>query len=373
MGSYLKESLPLVNGEETSDMSRKVMVAMSGGVDSAVAALLIKNTGYDTAGITMKVWDNGKAFDDSNNTVPDVNCIDAKAIADTLDIPHYTVQYGESFRKCVIDRFLSDYRNGLTPNPCVECNKHIKFGKLYDSANDLGYDTLATGHYAQIVRDGDSYLLKKAADSNKDQSYFLWGIKKELLPHLLFPLGGFTKPEIREMAESNGFSNAHRSDSQDICFITDGDYVSFIKAQDNTKYSCGSFIDVQGKTIGQHSGIINYTIGQRKGLGVVFGVPMFVSNKNAADNTVTLCTNEQLYRDTLTARAINLLVDCDFDHSVRLQAKIRYRHTSATATITRIDDDRLSVKFDIPQRAIAPGQSLVLYDGDTVIGGGIIE
>ena len=167
---------------------------MSGGVDSAVAALLIKNAGYDTGGITMKVWDNGTALGDSDDTVPDVNCTDAKAIADTLDIPHYTVQYGESFRKCVIDRFLSDYRRGLTPNPCVECNKHIKFGKLYDSAISLGYDTLATGHYANIEKCGDNYYLKKAKDSSKDQSYFLWGIKKELLPHILFPLGGFTKP-----------------------------------------------------------------------------------------------------------------------------------------------------------------------------------
>ncbi len=353
--------------------TKKVLVAMSGGVDSAVAALLIKNAGYDTGGITMKVWDNENIFGDGAVTEPDANCVEAKAIADALGIPHYSVQYGESFRKCVIEGFLNDYRNGLTPNPCVECNKSIKFGKLYDSANSLGYDMLATGHYAQISRDGDRYLLKKATDTNKDQSYFLWSIKKELLPHILFPLGGFTKPEIRAIAEKNGFSNAHRSDSQDICFIPDGEYIPFIKRHSSCEYPCGNFIDVDGRVIGQHSGIINYTIGQRKGLGVAFGVPMFVGNKNANDNTVTLCTDEQLYRDTLIASSVNLLVDCDLTTPTRLQTKIRYRHTPATATVTRTDEDKLTVKFDVPQRAIAPGQSLVLYDGDTVIGGGIIE
>lgn len=355
-------------------MNRKVLVAMSGGVDSAVAALLLKENGYDLGSITMIVWSDNKTINDDPTPTPDQNCLDARCVADALRIPHHTVALGDSFRTNVINKFLDDYKNGLTPNPCVECNKHIKFGKLIECTDFLGYDMLATGHYAKISKDTNGiYFLKKANDEKKDQSYFLWSIKKELLSKILFPLGEYTKPEIREIAAQNGFSNAHRSDSQDICFISDGDYAAFIKNQCACRFSEGSFVDIEGNVIGQHSGIINYTIGQRKGLGVAFGKPMFVGRKNVSDNTVMLCTDEQLYSNTLTANSINLLVDDPLDKPVRLQAKIRYRHTPATATVTRTDENKLSVKFDLPQRAIAPGQSLVLYDGDTVIGGGIIE
>lgn len=354
-------------------MAKKVLVAMSGGVDSAVAALLIKNQGYDIGGITMKVWSDTEKIHDDGNQTPDTNCTDAKAIADLLGFPHHIVSYGDTFRQCVVERFLDDYVNGLTPNPCVECNKHIKFGMLYDSAVKLGYDMLATGHYAKIQKDAcGNYLLKKASDNNKDQSYFLWAIDKDILPHILFPLGEYSKPQIREIAAQNGFSNAHRSDSQDICFIKDGEYAEFIKTHLLRDFPTGNFTDVDGNVIGKHSGIINYTIGQRKGLGVAFGKPMFVGNKDVATNTVMLCTDEQLYKDTLTATNINILVDESFERPVRLQAKIRYRHTPATATVMKTEENTLTVKFDIPQRAIAPGQSLVLYDGDTVVGGGII-
>lgn len=347
---------------------------MSGGVDSAVAALLIKNSFATVGGITMIVWSDTEAVTDDNTPVPDTNCIDARLIADALEIPHFCVSLGTSFKNCVINNFLDSYKNGLTPNPCVECNKHIKFGKLFESANLLGYNHLATGHYAKIEHSSDGkYYLKKAADASKDQSYFLWSIKKELLPKILFPLGEYTKSEIRRIAEENNFSNAHRSDSQDICFIKDGDYTSFIKHMCNNNYPCGDFVDTQGNIIGKHSGIINYTIGQRKGLGVAFGVPMFVGNKDSKNNTITLCTDRQLYSDSLSANSINILVDESFESPVRLQAKIRYRHTPATATVVKTDENTLSVKFDLPQRAIAPGQSLVLYDGDTVVGGGIIQ
>ncbi len=268
---------------------------------------------------------------------------------------------------------MNDYINGLTPNPCVECNKKIKFGKLYDSAMALGYDMLATGHYARIERCGDSFELRRAADQNKDQSYFLWAIDRQRLPRLLFPLGGFTKPEIRELAEQNGYESAHRSDSQDICFIENGEYAEFIKEQTGKSFPEGDFTDIGGNKIGRHSGIINYTVGQRKGLGVAFGVPMFVGAKNAQSNSVMLCTDAELYSDALTASSVNLLVNTTLDTPTRVQAKIRYRHAPAAATAYISDDGKLNVKFDLPQRAICQGQSVVLYDGDTVIGGGIIQ
>ena len=355
-------------------MSNKILVAMSGGVDSAVAALIMRERGYEIGGITMTVWSEDAELDDGEVRTPDQNCIDARDVANTLSIPHYTVSLGKTFKERVIERFISDYKNGYTPNPCVECNKHVKFGKLFDSVKELGYDGIATGHYARIVKeDNGGFLLKRAVDTKKDQSYFLWSIRKDLLPHIHFPLGELTKPEVRELAQKNGFSNAHRSDSQDICFIADGDYAAFIKKHSDCKFTVGDFTDVDGNVIGKHSGLINYTIGQRKGLGVAFGKPMFVGGKDIRNNTVMLCTDEQLYSTVLTATDVNILTDETFSSPARLMAKIRYRHEPAIATVSKLDDGKLRVEFDLPQRAIAPGQSVVLYDGDTVVGGGIIE
>ena len=352
----------------------KVLIGMSGGVDSAVAALLLKESGYEVGGITLKLWSPCEAVKDESVTAPDENISEAKKIADLLSIPHYSTAMGESFKNSVIKRFIDDYVNGKTPNPCVECNKSIKFGLLFEKARELGYPLLATGHYARIEKnEKGEYLLKKALDASKDQSYFLWSIDKSLLGNILFPLGSYTKPEIREIAAAHGFSNAHRSDSQDICFIPDGDYVSFINANVNKSFPKGNFVDTEGNILGQHEGIINYTIGQRKGLGIAMGYPIFVGEKNAASNTVTLCSDRELYKTELFASEVNLLVDGDIPKNTRLHAKIRYRHTPAPATVNMTEDSRLHVIFDEPQRAICSGQSLVLYDGDTVVGGGIIE
>ncbi len=322
----------------------------------------------------MKLWSDTEVLDDEADPHPDQNCLDAMAVADQLNIPHHRTSLGMRFRSSVVDPFVEDYIAGRTPNPCVECNRHIKFGQLLRIAREKGFDRLATGHYARLEQTASgTFLLKKAEDPRKDQSYFLWGIPKDDLSKILFPLGKFSKEEIRDIAARQELRCAHRSDSQDICFIPDGDYVSFIQKQTDRSFPVGSFIGTDGKVLGQHGGLIRYTVGQRKGLGIALGQPMFVCQKNCADNTVTLCSDRELYTNTLTASKLNLLVDAPFAMPQRLEAKIRYRHTPATATVTQIDESRISLLFDEPQRAIAPGQSVVLYDGDTVIGGAIID
>ena len=351
----------------------KLLMAMSGGVDSAVASLLLNND-YELTGITMRLWDNCRPVPECLEASPDQNAIDAKKIADALGFPHITVALGESFKKNVVDKFISEYKNGNTPNPCVDCNRTIKFGKLFDIADSLDIPYLATGHYAIITKEPNgNYSLRKSKDLNKDQSYFLWSIKKERLSSIILPLGEYSKEQIRALASENKLASAHHSDSQDICFIPDGDYADFLKKYGCADFKEGNFIDTKGNVIGKHSGIEKYTIGQRKGLGVAFGTPMFVGKKCALDNTVTLCSDSELYTATLTAPSVNLLTSIELDSPVRLEAKVRYRHTPAIATVEKTDIDKIKVTFDEPQRAISPGQSVVLYDGDLLVGGGIIE
>ena len=277
----------------------------------------------------------------------------------------------EEFKKEIIQEFISSYENGLTPNPCVICNRVFKFGYLYDKAKELGCDYIVTGHYAKIVEQNGEFSLRKSQNTAKDQSYFLYSVKSDMLPKIIFPLEDYSKDEIRKIAADLGFSTATKKDSQDICFIPNGDYAAVIESLTGKDYKKGDFIDLNGKKLGTHSGIIRYTIGQRKGLGIALGKPMFVGKKDAAANTVTLCDDNELYSDSLVAKEFNWLKKPD-STEFTCKARIRYRHIEQPATVT-IEGDKVYIKFNEPQRAITPGQSVVLYDDDMVLGGGIIE
>ena len=352
----------------------KVLVAMSGGVDSAVCAYLIKQN-HEALGVTMKLHDESdNLIYGENSCCSNRDIADAKSVCDIIGIPHEVHDFGAQFKECVITDFINCYKCGSTPNPCVVCNRNIKFEGLLKTALERGYDAVATGHYARIEKaENGRYLLKKAIDESKDQSYVLYSLTQHQLAHTLFPLGEMTKAYARDLAESIGFVNARKHDSQDICFVPDGDYVSFIERTTGEHFDKGNFVDLEGKILGTHEGIIKYTIGQRKGLGIAFGKPTYVISKDFDTNTVVLGSNDDLFNTTLTARNINL-ISCDSIPSpIKVRAKIRYNQKEQPATVWQIDDDRIKVVFDEPQRAITRGQSVVLYHGDIVVGGGIIE
>lgn len=336
----------------------RALIALSGGVDSSVAAYLMKQAGYDCVGASLRLLDSA-------------DTADAKAVAKALDIPFYAFDMREEFKKEIIDKFISSYENGLTPNPCVICNRVFKFGYLYDKAKELGCEYIVTGHYAKIVEQNGEFSLRKSQNTAKDQSYFLYSVKSDMLPKIIFPLEDYSKDEIRKIAADLGFSTATKKDSQDICFIPNGDYAAVIESLTGKDYKKGDFIDLNGKKLGTHSGIIRYTIGQRKGLGIALGKPMFVGKKDAAVNTVTLCDDNELYSDSLVAKEFNWLKKPD-SAEFTCKARIRYRHIKQPATVT-LEGDKVYIKFNEPQRAITPGQSVVLYDDDMVLGGGIIE
>ena len=356
-------------------MNHKALIAMSGGVDSSVAAYLMRKQGYECIGATMKLYHNEDICipkDHSCCSLDDVE--DARAVAASMDIPYYVFNFSERFKEEVMDKFVHCYECGITPNPCIDCNRYLKFEYLYNRAKELGYDYVVTGHYAQIKYDAsiDRYLLSKAVDASKDQSYVLYSLTQEQLAHTQFPLGCMPKSKTREIAEQQGFINAKKHDSQDICFVQNGNYAEFIEDYTKKTYPEGNFVDVHGNILGRHKGIIRYTIGQRKGLGLSLKEPMYVMEINTTDNTVVLGRDADLFTDTLIANDINLISVPRIDGEMRVKAKVRYRHTEQPATVTQIDDDTIKVVFDEPQRAITKGQAVVLYDGDIVVGGGTI-
>lgn len=353
-------------------MSNRAIIAMSGGVDSSVAAFLMKNRGFDCIGATMKLYDNEDINISSEKTCCTTDDIeDARSVARRLSMPYYVFNFRDEFKEKVIDKFISTYENGGTPNPCIDCNRYLKFKKLFERMKELGFDYVVTGHYAQVEEENGWFYLKKGKDAGKDQSYVLYSLTQQQLAHIIFPLGSFTKSEIRAIAQEQDFINARKKDSQDICFVPDGDYAKFIESYLGKTYPNGNFIDINGNIIGEHQGIIRYTNGQRKGLGVAFGRPMYVADKNINDNTVTLCTNEELFSKELIADDFNWLIPT-VDSEIPCKARVRYNMTEQPATAYPLENGSVKIIFNDPQRAITKGQAAVLYDGDTVIGGGTI-
>lgn len=353
----------------------KALVAMSGGVDSSVAAWLMKNQGFDCIGVTMKLFQNTDIGMTGGHTCCSLDDVeDARSVARLLKIPYYVFNFSDCFRQCVMEKFVQSYECGITPNPCIDCNRYLKFEKLLHRAQVLGFDYVATGHYARVEQDEVTgrYLLKKAVDASKDQSYVLYTMTQEQLAHTLFPLGALTKQEVRSIADQHGFVTAHKYDSQDICFVPDGNYAEFIRQYTGKAYQPGEFIDRDGNVLGTHRGIIHYTIGQRRGLSIATGRRQYVCAVDPKQNRVILGQDKDLYTKTLIARDINLISQQTLEKPMRLKAKVRYRHTEQWAAVTQMERDTLKIVFDEPQRAVAKGQSVVLYDGDIVVGGGII-
>ena len=352
--------------------NKRALIGMSGGVDSSVAAYLTLRQGFDCIGATMRLYD-GSEEESTCCGLDDV--ADARSVAHRLGIRHYVFNFKDDFEKLVIDDFIAAYEQGLTPNPCIRCNRHLKFRRLLHRAKELGCDFVVSGHYAQIRREEATgrYLLYKAADRAKDQTYFLACLDQEQLAHILFPLGGLTKEEVRSIAGEMGFVNARKRDSQDICFVPDGDYVSFKERRRGKTYPAGDYLDLNGKVVGQHRGAVCYTIGQRKGLGIALGEPVYVCRKDMQANTVTLGPNEALFASALMADDWQWYPFPALTEPMAVTARTRHSQTEQAATVYPEENGRARVVFAGPQRAITPGQAVVLYHGDLVVGGGTIR
>ena len=351
----------------------KALIAMSGGVDSSVAAHLTLEAGFDCVGCTMKLYANedaGVPREHSCCSLDDVE--DARAVARRLGIPYYVFNFSDTFREKVMEPFFASYLAGETPNPCVECNRYLKFDRLYLRAQELGCHTVVTGHYARIQQGPEGWLLKKALDPDKDQTYFLYAMTQEQLAHTRFPLGEMTKPEVRALADRLGFVNARKPDSQDICFVPDGDYARVLELHTGRPAQPGNYIDAKGNILGQHRGVIHYTVGQRRGLGITFGEPWYVTAIDPAANTVTLGPREELFSSRAALRQVHWISGHAPQAPIRCAVKLRSRHREQPALLTPVEEDCALVLFDQPQRAVTPGQAAVIYHGDTVLGGGVI-
>lgn len=352
---------------------KSVLIGMSGGVDSSVAAALLKEQGYKVIGATMRLW----TYSDQENSTHEGCCAesaieDARRVCDKLGIDFYVMNFKELFREKVVDNFIHEYTCGRTPNPCIQCNKHLKFDAMLRKALAMDIDYIATGHYAKIERDANGkYLLRKSAAAKKDQSYVLYNFTQEQLAHTLMPLGGYTKDEVRALAEKYGLSVANKPDSQEICFVEDDDYARFIIEYADYTPEPGDILDIDGNKLGEHRGLIYYTIGQRKGIGA-YGRPMFVKEIDAENNTITLGEKGMEFSDSLTADDVSFISGETPANPIKIQAKVRYQAPPTAATLYPLENGNVRLVFDTPQRAITPGQSVVFYDDDIVLGGGIV-
>ena len=355
--------------------TKKVVVGMSGGVDSSVAAYLLKEQGYDVIGVTMQIWqDEERVVEEENGGCCGLSAVDdARRVAAALDIPYYVMNFKKEFKENVIDYFIDEYLHGRTPNPCIACNRYVKWESLLKRSMDIGADYIATGHYARIEQlPNGRYSLKRSATLAKDQTYALYNLTQEQLARTLMPVGEYSKDEVREMAEKINLRVANKPDSQDICFVPDGNYAGFIEKTLDTELPTGNFVTVDGKILGRHKGITHYTVGQRKGLGLALGYPAFVIEIRPETNEVVIGTNEDSMSNFVRANKLNFMSIPDLHEPMRVFAKIRYNHKGAWCTIEKTGEDEALCTFEEAQRAITPGQAVVFYDGDYVLGGGTI-
>lgn len=354
---------------------KKVVVGMSGGVDSSVAAYLLKEQGYEVIGVTMQIWqDTERLVQEENGGCCGLSAVDdARRVAADLNIPYYVMNFKNEFKEHVIDYFVEEYLHGRTPNPCIACNRYVKWESLLKRSMDIGADYIATGHYARIEQlENGRYSLRRSATLVKDQTYALYNLTQEQLKRTLMPVGAYSKDEIRKIAENIDLKVASKPDSQDICFVPDGDYAAFIRENSDKEIPEGNFVTAEGKILGTHKGITNYTVGQRKGLGLALGYPAFVIEIRPETNEVVIGTNEDSMTYYVRANRINFMSIEDLTKERRVFAKIRYNHKGAWCTVRKTGEDEILCTFEEKQRAVTPGQAVVLYDGEYVLGGGTI-